>query len=241
MIRGGRKIPVSTFYLVKEEDKTVKLRKTALLLAFAALFIMVGAMGAQAYVKVDPADYTGSRTTSRQIIATDGWTGSNGGFKVAWEIEFEGSEFDYKYTFSATNDGDLQKAINFLALRVSPDFSAWDVAPGDYHIANVDFLGYKFAALYWDNLNSKNLTVEFDSLNQPVWGSFLAANLFYGIPIATAVNAGVPFFMDEGGNIGCFIPVPDSKIPVPPSILLLGSGLLGLVGMRFRKIAKLTV
>jgi hypothetical protein len=214
----------------------VKLRKAALLLALAALFVMGGVMAAQAYVDVAPGDYTGYRTTGSQIIATDGWTDRNGGFKVAWEIEFEGDEFDYKYTFSATNDGDLNKAINFLALRVSPDFCAWDVEPGDYDIAEIDILGYKFAALYWDDLDSKNLTVEFDSLNQPVWGSFLAyGNLFFDIPLATAVNAGVPFFMGEGGNTECFIPVPDSKIPVPPSVLLLGSGLLGMGVLRFRK------
>ena len=89
-----------------------------------------------------------------------------------------------------------------------------------------DIFGVKF-----DNTTPVGgvLKFAFYSYNQPVWGNFYAK----GGNDSYAYNAGFTVPPVAGGPFTGYVLVPDSVgAPIPGSVLLLGSGILGLIGLR---------
>jgi hypothetical protein len=219
-----------------------RLRKTTLLLMLAGIFILCAAVTAQAYVSVNlGTDGTGIRSSTDGSTVVQGyWTGTNG-FKITWNITLS-DEYEYNYTITnLAGTGFVDPRVQALAIAVSPDFKlieGSETSPASYTIGAVTVGGISFDnAIYWTGLNAgAPIAFHFDSPNAPVWGSFSAADSSYGTPVPTAHNgdAAISIFMPDGQtNFEDYIPVPDTaRVPVPPSILLLGSGLLGLVSFR---------
>ena len=78
-----------------------------LTIAFFALLVLP--VVARASVVVDPADYTGSRSTAGGLTATDGWATTGGGFMLSWTITANPTApyFTYTYTFTKANGESL--------------------------------------------------------------------------------------------------------------------------------------
>ncbi|MBI4794501.1 MAG: hypothetical protein HY790_01420 [Deltaproteobacteria bacterium] len=222
----------------------LKWRNLTVLLALAAVLLLPSAVNADTvplsgYLTSNPSDNYG-------IIASDGWS-IVPWFKVAWNItdpDPNDGLLHYQYIITNGSDGDLSRDLSHFILQVSTGTTAADFLnalpaydsgdpkyyssadPSNPNMPNPIY-GLKF------NLNdAATAIIEFDSTRLPVLGSFYAKDGVFnpgGIEV-TAWNTGL-----EGGT--AFIVVPDTKIPVPPTALLLGSGLLGLglVGIRKRK------
>jgi len=96
--------------------------KKALFLTVMLLFL---AQQAYAGIPVLPGDYTGSRSTTPAgsgIDATGGYTLDRGGLKVAWEIGFDGTYWNYSYTFTnADGSSPISPDMSHWILEISPD------------------------------------------------------------------------------------------------------------------------
>ncbi len=220
-----------------------------LLLAAVAVALCLPA-AALADVPVDPSYWTGPNNV-RDIPSppgTGGITASNpwdDGFSVTWDIYYgPGNAYlIYNYTFTVADKG-----FSHIILEVSADaprgdfwdFSWTDIegprtfSPDDPGASNPgmpgDIYGIKF-----DNLDDVlTFSVSFKSTHLPMWGDFYAKDGKDNQLDVFAFNTG--FGTDPtNGDYTNWIPVPDTLVPVPGSVILLGSGLLGLVGLRFRR------
>jgi hypothetical protein len=80
-------------------------------------------------VPVGPGDLTGFRITPAQIVATDGWTSTNGGFKISWDISQSGPLWNYSYTISnADGTAPTSPNISHLLLEISPFITANNIS-----------------------------------------------------------------------------------------------------------------
>jgi hypothetical protein len=205
--------------------------------------------------------YSGSLTspTASGITATANTDWDNGGFTIAWNIVADGTYNgfqNYDYTYTVTVSGPATKDLSHLILQVSsgavaadfrgasPAFASGD--PQSYDATSngnsnpnmpASIYGLKFAPAKTEVGATDVYTIHFDSIRSPVWGNFYAKDgteKIGGVHFdVTAWNTGL-----AGGDF--FIGVPDTgvhPVPLPPSVLLMGSGLLGLglVGWRRRQ------
>ncbi len=91
----------------------------------AALALTLGIAGgpvvADANVAVGAGDLTGSRSTpsTSGIVGLSGWSVANGGMKIAWVVFFDGTDWNYAYTFTNATGGALTKGVSHMLLEVS--------------------------------------------------------------------------------------------------------------------------
>lgn len=223
------------------------MKKLFLVLTIFTLVMLPLAAMAITNVPVDPADYFDVRSSNNlsEIFAQNWDT-----FNVNWGITDMGSYFHYEYTFSGSIDP-VQQLKNFshLLLELSPGVVIGDIKnltgatpeainpifdwtsqqgnpglPGTLH-------GIKLNPVAGSNI----FTFSFDINRAPVYGNFYAKD-GGGTDPATAVIA-MNWALQYGDPISFdkfqYIAVPDTTaVPIPGSLLLLGSGLLGLVGLR---------
>ncbi len=208
--------------------------------------------------KSDPYDDT--------VIATGNWGDAGNGFKIAWVITQDSPSglFHYQYTLSGADGTALSSAMSHWMLQVSDgavvaDFSAWNPAPTDKGIGtwtpgpDNPEMGGNIYGIRWEKVDwgdtqgypadgSLVYIFKFDTNRQPIWGDFYARcgrQPEPPRPWNTAQSFGL-YYDIKPGDVGWSevysIPVPDSQVPLPPSAILLGSGLLGmgLLGWRRR-------
>jgi len=236
-------------------------RNLIVLLAMAAVLLVP--LAAQAdLIPVSAADFTGSRSTpdASGVVAADGWTAANGGFKVTWAITQEGPTFHYSYTFSNA-DGSIPTTpdVSHLILEVSPNFTVQDILnPSSGPVVGPTLFTAATAPADQpgDNGGNPNLpkdifgikldwgasTYSFDSPKSPVWGDFYTKDGKDDGLIATAWNTGIgtdPTLATT--DFTNWIPVPDTTgvvVPLPPTALLMGFGLVGLGLLGWRRKSK---
>jgi hypothetical protein len=95
-----------------------------------AVLILTTAGIVRADVIAAESDWTGFRATPGVdgVVGVSGWSVSNGGFRIAWDIDYlDASDptkgFRYQYDISDENGGDLRKGLSHLILETSNPFS----------------------------------------------------------------------------------------------------------------------
>jgi hypothetical protein len=217
-------------------------------LILSVLLLLLTGMNAEAIT------YTGNLTgAGGGIIATADWNSPSTSF--GWTVTSVGTAggfilWQYDYTFSVP-----QKAISHLLLEVtdpslradytfitgtpsvdSPKTFTPSGSSGDQPNMPGNLYGLKYEDT--DLL----LTFSFTTVRSPVWGDFYAKDgTSSGIKV-TAWNAGFlaadPLVLPHDGSQDGHILRPDGgttvppPVPIPAAFWLLGSGLIGLIGIR---------
>lgn len=179
-------------------SKVTIMRKALLLLGTFVFF----ANSAFAAIPVPPSDYIGSRTTPAfsGIGASGGYLEANGGVKIAWNISFDGTFWNYSYTITDKDDSSIAPDLSHWIIEISPhipfekiedyifDANATVVTPGgSYWGKDPNFpnttqagankgnpnLGTDLVGIKFDSPSpSVGGVYTFKSVEPPVWGDF---------------------------------------------------------------------
>jgi hypothetical protein len=191
----------------------------------------------------------GSRTeSSGRIVTGDDYATDGLDFTISWNVVFSGGVFTYSYDLTGYDDPNISHFILDLSDNCDEtseclynlDVSA-SIGPLEYETfgpgpSNAGFpAGSSITGVKIDNIGGPQppLSFSFDSKRAPMWGDFY----FKGGKASFAYNAGLA--NHASNDILDFIVVPDTatigEIPEPFSLLLLGSGLLGVTLLKSRR------
>lgn len=213
------------------------------LLVIAFVFVLVLGIGGKAWALSYSGTITG--TGDDGLFGTDGWDDAT----LSWAVDDTSHEeyWTYNYTFDV-NAKSISHFIfevseNFTAVNINQDFttSGWQLdtysstAQGQSNPGIPEPLyGIKWDTLALPGEDVRTFSVTLVSDREPMWGDFYAKDgkVDQGQLEVYAYNTG---FLDttsdpiDHGNAGGWVLVPDTaSIPEPATLLLLGSGFLGL-------------
>ena len=209
--------------------------------SFTLLTVVLGlSTTAFAQVLVDPNGLTGSRSTpqSSGVFAANGWTETNGGFTISWEILFDPNvaHWTYSYTITDKDGTPIEPEISHLLLEISPFISpdnvgdhifnstvpitgpmTWTADPNSPNTTNPGANNGNPNLpddIYGIKLDESLGTYTFQSSQPPMWGDFYSKDGKQGGIVATAWNVG--FGTDPNTSTMDFtawVPVPDTLAP----------------------------
>jgi hypothetical protein len=192
------------------------------------MLLFAAAVPTQASIQVAQ----GSLSTSTDVIAADGWTAANDGFKIAWDIakDWNGAKwiYSYKYTLSDADGTPLAPKLSHWIMEVSTNFTTaniWEVErngsalslysgdPQTYSVSgsNPNMPAPIFGIKFDGPTNDGDAAVyTFLSDRRPMDGDFYAKDGKHDGIWATAWNSGL------SGAGSATIPVPDTGSDTPP-------------------------
>ena len=191
------------------------------------------------------SSYSGDISGSTLISGASAWDTA----VLSWTVDNESNPgyWTYDYEWSAINKG-----LSHLNIEVSTVFDLEnDLYSYNSYLTGIkavegpqtfDEIGGSIFGIKWDLNDTAEDIMYFHltlvSTKAPMWGDFYAKDGNGGTVNARNLNFGTDTTDPIGdGNNGGWVLVPDTVVPIPSAILLLGSGLIGLVGFR-RKIRK---
>jgi hypothetical protein len=208
-------------------------------------------------------ELTGNRvsTDTNQLITTGAFKGGEGkqdkGFQIAWHITEASprAAFHYEYTLSGVDGGALGKTLSHWNLEVSnpssrSDFFNFNGIQEPYDAQYVpatwepkqgspgqpgDLFGVRFNSDQdYIKAGTQTYTFSFDTLCLPAWGDFYAkgSNGVYAYNTGFGTN---PDLLTTDFTPWILVPGAKTVVPLPGSVLLLGSGLVGLCLVKFRR------
>ena len=190
--------------------------------------------------------YEGMLSTPTGVTATGYWVH---GFQISWHVEQQANNsWLYQYLLTKVGGDAIDTgAVSHFTVEVSPDVTIddfWGANGSPIELGSWDESDYIEKGLKLDFGAQGQSEWSFYSWRMPVWGDFYAKDgRAGGEGLNTAKNAGYlapdPLAAATNGSIDYKILRPDTVIPEPGTLGLLGLGLVGLATrMRQRKTKK---
>lgn len=216
---------------------------TTILTSLAMLLALTFPAGASLWGTSATDSLTGSRSvgTNNGLTSTGGW----GSFEISWNISQNAGLWTYNYTLSPGSSPGLSHWIlevtetSFsLDAPTTTNYKSiegpgtWGQKGGSNPGLPTSFFGIKFDEIDDDYAVDGKYSFTITTANAPVWGVFYAKGGQDGV-WSNALSGDHPF---TSTNYNDYIVRPNgAQVPVPGALLLLGSGLVAVLGLRSRQ------